>query len=294
MISVLIPSFNFDVVPLVNNLQEQALSGSIPIEVIVWDDASLSDFSFLNKRENISFFRSSVNKGRAATRELLAKKAIYPYLLFLDADVFPTTDLFLSNYMKHLSEEIIIVGGIKYESKKPEKQRFFRWYYGKAREEISHENRGKKPYNHFMTGNFLVPKSIFLRFPLNDVPPGYGHEDTLLGHKFQKYQISICHIDNPVYHLGLDENEIFLSKSKEAVCSLLYLKKLGYLLPTNLNAGFNWLEKFYLTKTFALFFPLFNKQAFKNYIYSGKLFSLLLFDIYKLAYYCHISLAKGK
>lgn len=294
MISVLIPSFNFDVVPLVNFLQEQAYSSSIPIEVIVWDDASPSDFSFLYARDTVSFFRSPTNKGRSATRELLAKKAKYPYLLFLDADVFPTTDFFLSNYLQHAKGEVILVGGIKYEDKKPEKQRFFRWYYGKAREEISLENRVRRPYNHFMTGNFLVSKSIFLRFPLSEVSKGYGHEDTLLGYKFQMNQIHICHIDNPVYHLGLDENEIFLSKSKEAVSSLLHLKRLGYNIPTNLNAGFNLLENLYLTKIMASFYPFLDKQPFKNYIYSGRKFALFLFDFYRLVYLCTISIVKGK
>lgn len=294
MISVLIPSFNFDVVPLVNFLQEQSLSSSIPIEVIVWDDASPSDFSFLNARDSVSFFRSPTNKGRSVTRELLANKAKYPYLLFLDADVFPTTDFFLSNYLKYASEDIILVGGIKYEDKEPEKQRFFRWYYGKAREEISLENRVRNPFNHFMTGNFLVPKSIFLRFPLSEVSKGYGHEDTLLGYKFQKHQIPVCHIDNPVYHLGLDENEIFLSKSKEAVASLLHLKRLGYKLPTNLNAGFNLLEKLYLSEIVGRLYPFLDKQPIKNYIFSGRIFALFLFDLYRLVYFCSISFVKGK
>lgn len=294
MISVLIPSFNVDVVPLVDCLQEQSSACSIIMEVIVWDDASISDFSFLNERDNVSFFQSTTNKGRAATRELLAEKAKYPYLLFLDADVFPATDLFLLKYLNHASEETILVGGIKYEENKPENNRFFRWFYGKAREEISVENRLKKPYNHFMTGNFLVPKKIFLRFPLKDVSSGYGHEDTLLGIKFQMDKISVCHIDNPVFHLGLDENEVFLNKSKEAVSSLLLLKELGYKLPTSLNKGYDFLAKFYLVNFLAKFYPLLDKQSIKNYIFSGRKCSLFLFDLFRLAYLCSISLDRGK
>ena len=294
MISVLIPSFNVDVVPLVDFLQEQASVCSIIMEVIIWDDASTSDFSFLNERDNVSFFQSTTNKGRAATRELLAEKAKYPYLLFLDADVFPTTDLFLLKYLNHASEETILVGGIKYEENKPENNRFFRWFYGKAREEISVENRLKKPYNHFMTGNFLVPKKIFLRFPLQDISAGYGHEDTLLGFKFQMDKISVCHIDNPVFHLGLDENEVFLNKSKEAVSSLLLLKELGYKLPTSLNLGYDFLEKFYLVNFLAKFYPVLDKIAFKKYMFSGRTFSLFLFDLYRLVYLCSISLDRGK
>jgi hypothetical protein len=98
--------------------------------------------------------------GRSKTRELLAEKAKYPYLLFLDADVLPVSTLFIAQYLQHASEKAVLVGGIRYESHQPESNRYFRWFYGKAREEISVGNRLKNPYNHFMTGNFLVPKSM--------------------------------------------------------------------------------------------------------------------------------------
>lgn len=75
--------------------------------------------------------------GRSKTRELLAEKAKYPYLLFLDADVLPVSTLFVAQYLQHVSEYSILVGGIKYESEKPASNRYFRWFYGKTREEIT-------------------------------------------------------------------------------------------------------------------------------------------------------------
>jgi len=294
VISVLIPTFNTDVSPLVDFLLRHHDFSSFKMEIIIWDDASniasLGQWDY----ENISFFTSPLNMGRSKTRELLAEKAKYSYLLFLDADVLPVSTLFLAQYLQHASEDSVLVGGIRYESKKPESKRYFRWFYGKAREEISVENRLNNPYNHFMTGNFLVPKSIFLQFPLHDVITGYGHEDTLLGYKFQQAGIPIRHIYNPVFHLGLEENEIFFAKSKEAVFSLLRLKQLGYTVPSKLISGYNLLEKLNLVTSCAVFYPVFESRFIKNYIFSGNIFSLFFFDLSRLLYFCKLSLKRGK
>jgi glycosyltransferase involved in cell wall biosynthesis len=294
VISVLIPTFNADVSPLVDFLLSQNDSSSFKMEIIIWDDASNIDIFGLCDNENISFFRSPVNMGRSKTRELLAEKAKYPYLLFLDADVLPVSTLFIAQYLQHASEKAVLVGGIRYESEKPESNRYFRWFYGKAREEISVKNRLLKPYDHFMTGNFLVPKSIFLKFPLHDVITGYGHEDTLLGYKFQQVGVPIRHIDNPVFHLGLEENEVFFAKSKEAVSSLLRLKQLGYTVPSKLISGYNLLEKLNLVASCAVFYPVFESRFIKNYIFSGNIFSLFFFDLSRLLYFCTLSLKRGK
>jgi hypothetical protein len=264
------------------------------MEIIIWDDASNIASLGQWENENISFFKSPVNMGRSKTRELLAEKAKYPYLLFLDADVLPVSTLFLAKYLQHASEDSILVGGIKYESKKPESKRYFRWFYGKAREEISVGNRLKNPYNHFMTGNFLVPKSIFLQFPLHDIITGYGHEDTLLGYKFQQAGIPIKHIDNPVFHLGLEVNEVFFAKSKEAVSSLLRLKQLDFTIPSKLINGYNLLERMNLVTFCSVFYPIFESRFIKNYIFSGNIFSLFFFDLSRLLYFCTLSLKRGK
>ena len=294
MISVLIPTFNTVVSPLVDFLLSHNDCSSFKMEIIIWDDAS--NIASLDQcdNENISFFKSPVNMGRSKTRELLAEKAKYPYLLFLDADVLPVSTLFIAQYLQHASEKAVLVGGIRYESHQPESNRYFRWFYGKAREEISVGNRLKNPYNHFMTGNFLVPKSIFLQFPLHDVITGYGHEDTLLGYKFQQAGIPIKHIDNPVFHLGLEENEVFFAKSKEAVSSLLRLKQLGLNIPSKLLNGYNLLERIKLVPFCAVFYPFFKSRFLKNYIFSGNIFSLFFFDIFRLLYLCKLSLKRGK
>ena len=294
MISILIPSYNVDLIPLVDFLQDQSIRLAVKMEIIIWDDASAADFSFLKERENISFYRSSVNLGRARTRNLLAEKAVFPYLLFLDADVFPVDSLFLKQYAQLASPDTILVGGIRYKDKAPGTNQFFRWFYGKAREELSVEKRSKNPYLHFMTGNFFSPTALFFRFPFVHFLHGYGHEDTLLGFTFQQENISVRHIDNPVYHLGLDHNEVFLSKSKEAVLSLLQLKKKGYHLPSKLNTAYDFLEKYKLNRFFAILFSIFEFFQLKKVIFPGYFYSLFLFDLYKLSFYCKVSLERGK
>jgi hypothetical protein len=145
-----------------------------------------------------------------------------------------------------------------------------------------------------MTGNFLVPKSIFLQFPLHDIITNYGHEDTLLGYKFQQAGIPLKHIDNPVFHLGLEENEVFFAKSKEAVSSLLRLKQLGFTIPSKLINGYNLLERMNLVTFCSVFYPLFESRFIKNYIFLGNIFSLFFFDLSRLLYFCTLSLKRGK
>jgi hypothetical protein len=75
VISVLIPTFNTDVSPLVDFLLRHHDFSSFKMEIIIWDDASniasLGQWDY----ENISFFTSPLNMGRSKTRELLAEKA---------------------------------------------------------------------------------------------------------------------------------------------------------------------------------------------------------------------------
>lgn len=266
----------------------------VPAEIIILDDASKVDFSSLNEKKNIRFLRSSVNQGRAATRESLAEWAKYPFLLFLDADVMPTSKSFLLNYLKASNQNKILVGGLVYQNNKPEQNLFFRWYYGKMREEIPLDERIKNKYSHFMTGNFWIPKNVFLRFPLKGIHSGYGHEDTLLGLKFQQENMPLQHIENPVCHLGLDENELFWKKSQEAVVSLWKLRNLGFKLPTKLNSVYNVLERVKLNSIVSFLFKYMDNQSIKNYIFSGKYLSLYLFDLYRLAYYGHLSVIEKK
>mgnify|MGYP000232582310 CR=1 FL=1 len=63
-------------------------------EILVLDDASTdkqcsSENKKINALDHCSYLENEKNIGRTATRNILAKKAKYDWLLFLDADVIP-------------------------------------------------------------------------------------------------------------------------------------------------------------------------------------------------------------
>jgi len=141
VLSILIPVYNYDVVSLVKKLHEQAMELNISFEIICLDDASnlfTNENQQINQFHNGSFVILEKNIGRSAIRNLLAEKAAYQNLLFLDADTFPVHENFLLNYISKIdNREKIIYGGILYEKSKPSKEKLLRWIYGAKREALS-------------------------------------------------------------------------------------------------------------------------------------------------------------
>ena len=94
MLSILIPAYNYDVLPLVQELHNQASKAGIAFEIIVLDDASPDKKTVEGNQkaglyEFTEFIINQNNSGRTLTRKKLAEKAKYDTLLFLDADVMP-------------------------------------------------------------------------------------------------------------------------------------------------------------------------------------------------------------
>ena len=290
MLSILIPTYNYNVFPLVLELQNQCNESRIEYEIIVLDDASSVVFEenyAINKLENCSFSTLNKNIGRSRIRNLLAKTAKYNWLLFLDADTIPLQRNFISTYVKNLLlEPQIVYGGITYSTKIPNKDRTLRWFYGKKREALETEKRNTKPYISFLTLNFLIPKAFFEKVKFNEEIPNLRHEDTLFSYELSTQNIPILHITNPIIHLGLDTNKDFLDKTKESVVALKNLVDQN-LLPANyvrLSQIFRKIQKRKCTFIFAFLFKNFNNIIEKQLFSKNP--SMLLFDLYRLGYYC--------
>lgn len=295
MLSILIPTYNYDVTFLVNNLLEQAKSLNISYEIIVLDDGSPKDLSemggALSNLENVTFIQANKNCGLAASRNTLGKASKYDWLLFLDADVIPKSTVFIKEYLKHIStENHIIYGGLGYQKNKNTNS--LRYKFGIKREAISSKKRIKHSYHHFHCSNILIQRQLFSEVQFDSNITSYGHEDTLFQYKVSQKKINIVHIDNFVFHLGLESNEIFLNKTKEGLNSLLKLeqeKKLpgNY---TSIQKAYNFLMKFKLNQLFFKITTLLLPYILKNL--KSNTPSLFLFDIFKLNYFCLLKLKK--
>ena len=291
MLSIVIPTYNYSVFDLVLELKNQCDSIGIDYEIIVQDDHSNSNSENekVNKLENCSFSSNSENLGRAKNRNLLAQKAKFQNLLFLDADTFPIHKNFISNYILEINDaNKIVYGGIRYQEEQPPKEKLLRWVYGKKREALSVEQRNKNIYLSFLTLNFLIPKEVFKTVSFNESIPNLRHEDTLFSYELMKNNISLKHIENPVYHFGIDNFDNALQKEHE---SLLALKNLldNNLLPADyvkISRLYTIIENLKVKFLVVFSFKIIKPVLLKNISSTNP--SLLLFDIYRIGYLCAI------
>ncbi|MEL7222380.1 MAG: glycosyltransferase [Bacteroidota bacterium] len=229
MLSILIPIYCYDVGELVRDLHQQAQALSAPWEIKLLDDASSVSWQENNRSlvqlEGVYYEELTANIGRAAIRNRLAKQAQYDYLLFMDCDSGVDHPDFLQQYCQQLAPRKVCYGGRTYQSTIPPLPYRLHWHYGRLREVRTAVERSKKPYEGFMTNNFVVPKKVFQEIKLDEQLKQYGHEDTLFGLELKKAGIELQHIDNPLLHLGLEPADSWLVKQQQAIQNLykLYL-----------------------------------------------------------------------
>ncbi|MDN3725176.1 glycosyltransferase [Aequorivita sp. SDUM287046] len=289
MISILIPTYNFNVLPLVENLQKQCESENIVYEILVLDDAS-SDAKTVNENSKINLVKNcnyqilEENIGRSKIRNLLAESANYNWLLFLDADTFPSTSAFIKNYLDTFSNEIsVIFGGITYPKNNSENLSL-RHTYGSVRESLPLGARIKNPYRSFITMGFAIRKEVFHNIKFNENLAGYGYEDAVFGYELQQNKIPLLHIDNPVVHLNLETNHVFIKKSELALQNLLdfHHSKVVDGESVKILKTYLKLKEWNLLFLVRGFFNVCRKPILKN-LQSSKP-SLFLFDLYRLGY----------
>lgn len=288
MLSILIPTYNYDITSLVETLHKQAMGTFVDFEILVIEDGSTLFLEENMSVDNLVFCKYEVlneNIGRSAIRNLLADKAKYNHLLFLDCDSEVIMPHYVEKYLSFCSEESVVIGGTAYDPNNSNPQYSLRLKYGRMREAKKATDRAKDGlYSHFSTFNFLIPKSIFQKIRFDENIRGYGHEDTLFGHQIAGLKCEIHHIDNTLLHKGLDDNEVFLRKTKEGTQNLFHLYQTGnYPFLNNQSKLLRTFEKIqkigilpFISKLSILLKPYIDKNLL------GRSPSLALFDLYKL------------
>ncbi|MFP9099418.1 glycosyltransferase family 2 protein [Flavobacterium sp. RHBU_24] len=291
MLSVLVPAYNYDVTPLVQAVHTQCLKAGIDFEIIVADDSPGSPLCIKNSGITVwshcRFIQNKVNLGRTLTRKKLAEAAVYTTLLFLDADVMPADGAFITRYLPFINKgNTVVMGGYAY--KQESGQPALRLKYGRAREEKAAAERNKKPYTSVFSGNFLTSKHVFLQ---NNYPENrnfYGM-DNYFSYSLYKNKVAVVHIDNPIYHLGLEEDTVFFAKCLESVRirKELLADKEGIENINPLLRYYRQLGKYRLRGVVAVAFRLFEPLLKKRIM--NKNHDLFCLDLYRLGYLCTIS-----
>ncbi len=297
MLSILIPTYNYDIRELVTELHTQGINSYKTFEIIVMEDGStefLEENSKVKELKFCQYIQLAENIGRSAIRNRLAQEAQYNHLLFLDCDAKVKTSYFLEKYLAFCNEECVVIGGTAYDENNHNPKESLRLKYGREREGKSPLERTQNQYGYFTTFNFLISKSVFEKIRFDETIKGYGNEDTLFGHCIKKLGIKIYQIENPLIHKGLDENSIFIQKTEKATENLYKLYRTGRypFLTTHskLLTTFEKIERLKLTSLFKLCYQLFSPLMKKNLCSKNP--SLVIFDIYKLLYLCKVSKEK--
>lgn len=295
MLSILIPSYNYNTFPLVQGLHQQLLQQNIAFEIIVGDDAS-TDIETNKLNQQITSLShcvlkvNAVNLGRGSNRNALCKIATYPWILFLDCDTIPTTSSFIKNYLNCINSNdgAVFFGGIAYSKAKPKKDELLRWIYGRTREAIPVKKRRSKIYEATLVSNILMKKQLQLDHPFNSSIYDYGFEDFVFIAELKKNHVPIHHINNPVFHINLEKSDVFLEKHLKAIDNLHFLiqKRIVDANETHLSKTYQWLSRFGLHLLIKVLFKNLEPSLRKNLISNKP--SLLLFDFYKLGYFCNL------
>lgn len=283
-LSILIPTYNDPCLALVESLVGQATCiNGLQWEIIVADDGS-TDESIVAANKSIDNLPHSTyiirhkNSGRAAIRNFLAREAHGDYLLFIDADMTIVRDDYLQRYVDNLND--IVYGGYTVGNGPDDN---LRYRYERASETFHHVgNRKLKPYRDFHTSNFMIRRTLALANPLDERFHHYGYEDVLYGKQFLMQAVPIRHIDNPTGFCTFEDNEAYIRKTEEGICTLYHFRRdlKGF---SNILTAVDRLHQLRVAPLVRLVLHALSPALRRNLC--SRRPSLTAFKLYKLGYY---------
>lgn len=294
MLSILIPTYDYDVTKLVTQLHNQLIKSNIAFEIIAHDDGSISKYHdkniSLNSLKDVVYKKQPKNVGLSENRNSLARVASFKYLLFIDGDsLLPNTN-YINNYVANIQGNTSIIYGGRIHPEKVSSDRKLRHKYGLFREDTTALNRRKNKYKCLLFNNTLIKKELFNTITFDKIIVQYGHEDTLFAYKTSKLNIPVLHIKNPVLHGDVDLSTVFYLKTKKSIENLNLIYQKNIIDPNFItflkiftrikNARLNYI----LSITYKLFHPI------MKFISTSKHPSLFVFNLFRLTYFCHINL----
>ena len=213
MLSILIPTYNYNVTKLVNDIHKQLIDSNVDFEIICIDDGSSSKTNLENEKvnslKNSKFIAELNNIGLSNNRNHLASLSQYDYLLFLDGDSLIIGNSFIKSYLENIySNTDILYGGRVHPEFVENQNQKLRWKYGKNIEDKSANRRNKDKHKTLMFNNTLIRKKCFNSILFDSNLIKYGHEDTLFAYQAYLQNLNVLHINNPILHGDIDLNDV--------------------------------------------------------------------------------------
>jgi glycosyltransferase involved in cell wall biosynthesis len=225
-LSVLIPFFRDDPRPLLAELDREGDELRDAVEIVLLDDGTGDDTLAAGVAATVRalrlptrFIRLHGNLGRALGRNRLAAEARANALLFLDSDMRPDAQNFLSVWLETAREGLPVVFGGFSAPRIPGRPDLEVARSHAARSDcVPASVRARQPHKHVYTSNLLVRREVFQAEAFAADFKGWGWEDTEWGMRVSR-RWPIAHIDNTAAHLGLDTPEALVAKYEQSVAN---------------------------------------------------------------------------
>lgn len=287
MLSILIPTYNYNARTLVTDLRDLAYRENISFEIIVGDDASTEEREWIDEVaqwKRVRVVHSPANEGRAYICNRMAKAAHGDWLLFVDSDARVDYDFSFLPYLQVIRKAKAVCGGLRTPPENPNPRGTLRYKYERSADRYRlAAQRSAHPNRQLSTFNFLVKAKLFHEVGgFDERCTEYGYEDMLFGVVLESHGIQITHIENPLVHMGIDTNEEFLGKTETALRTLHKLggKATDY---STLAQTAKWLRKRGLAPATLKIFNSSRNLIRRNLLSRHP--SLHLFQFYKLCYF---------
>lgn len=291
-ISILIPIYNSVCVKQVKELSAQAQQLNVDYEIIVADDDSplkdvVRDNEAINDMPNCQYIVKPTNTGSAATRNFLAQKSQYPWLLFIDCDVEISNPSFLRTYLLYIDNDYDVINGGIAVADIPQMGSNLRYIYEKAAEaDHTAAKRQKQRYQEFRSTNFMIRRDVFLQNPFDERFTKSGYEDVLFGKHLKHSNAAILHIDNPVTMTEFETNPDYVLKTERNLRTLYQFRSdlRGYSRLLTLVSGIHISAILWLMRLWHRMFGAIERRNL-----CGSRPYLLVFKLYRLGYYLSLT-----
>lgn len=292
MLSVLITIYNYNLLPLVEEINKQCTDLGIEYEILTQDDASNSTHNLENKKINLlsncSYISLEKNVGYRENKNILVSQSKYENLIILDGDCVLPFPNFIKNYVDQIPDYEVVYGGRIHAEKAPSNQQLLRWKYGKFMEDQTVDQRNQHIYRATLFNNTLIKKSVFNQIKFDSSFKKYGNDDTLFSFELQKMNAKIKHIHNPVQHDDIDTNAVYVEKTKHSLENLfqLYKKQLITYDYSKMLRLASKLHSLKITYLLAFFYSIFGK-IIETHL-KGNHPTLFVFNVFRLTYFSKI------
>ena len=215
-LSVVVPFFRDDPSAALRAVAQQA-DGRV--EILAWDDGTDDAALTARLRELVATLPADVrvhtgqpNRGRSAARNALVRAARARWVLFLDADMLPTSEGFLASYLNAIARSAgdVLFGGFVVEPRGDAESQLHRALSLRSDCAPASERAAHGP-KHVASSNLCVRVDVLEAEPFDPGFSGWGWEDSEWAARAAE-RFRVVHLDNPALHLGLESSETLLQR----------------------------------------------------------------------------------